>query len=53
MSILLNSLLKLLGAEDERSKIKGLAYDCQAQCIHWLDLAEKIIDKRNLTGVRA
>ncbi|HED4438937.1 phage antirepressor N-terminal domain-containing protein [Pasteurella multocida] len=53
VSILLNSLLRLLGAEDERPKIKGLAYDCQAQCIHWLDLAEKIIDKRNLTGVRA
>ncbi len=48
VSILLNSLLRLLGAEDERPKIKGLAYDCQAQCIHWLNLAEKIIDKRNL-----
>ncbi|WP_374091753.1 phage antirepressor N-terminal domain-containing protein [Pasteurella multocida] len=53
VSILLDSLLKLLGAEYGRPKLTGLAYDCQAQCIHWLDLAEKIIDKRNLTGVRA
>lgn len=48
VSILLDSLLKLLGAEYGRPKLTGLAYDCQAQCIHWLDLAEKIIDKRNL-----
>ncbi len=53
VSILLNSLLRLLGEEHGRPKLTGLAYDCQAQCIHWLDLAEKIIDKRNLTGVRA
>ncbi|MGI2316354.1 phage antirepressor N-terminal domain-containing protein [Pasteurella multocida] len=53
VNILLNSLLRLLGAEYGRPKLTGLAYDCQAQCIHWLDLAEKIIDKRNLTGVRA
>ncbi|UAX42503.1 phage antirepressor N-terminal domain-containing protein [Pasteurella canis] len=53
VSILLDSLLKLLGAEYGRPKLTDLAYACQAQCIHWLDLAEKIIDKRNLTGVRA
>lgn len=53
VSILLDSLLKLLGAEYGRPRISGLVHDCQVEGANWLDLAEKIIDKRNLTGVRA
>ncbi|AKD37406.1 phage protein [Pasteurella multocida subsp. multocida OH4807] len=53
VSILLDSLLKLLGAECGRPRISGLVHDCQVEGANWLDLAEKIIDKRNLTGVRA
>lgn len=48
VSILLDSLLKLLGAEYGRPRISGLVHDCQVEGANWLDLAEKIIDKRNL-----
>ncbi|MDY0668384.1 phage antirepressor N-terminal domain-containing protein [Pasteurella multocida] len=53
VSILLDSLLKLLGAECGRPRISGLVHDCQVGGANWLDLAEKIIDKRNLAKLPA
>lgn len=53
VSILLDSLLKLLGAECGRPRISGLVHDCQVEGANWLDLAEKIIDKRNLAKLPA
>ncbi len=53
VSILLDSLLKLLGAECRRPRISGLVHDCQVEGANWLDLAEKIIDKRNLAKLPA